>query len=88
MAQRSRGRRRPRSPSRTVRSFTEETARKRRFPGIGFRGEDAGRRAWVIGSALDAWEIVQMLEDFGSVERLLSETHLSRATGPPGVDLP
>lgn len=51
--------------------------RTRRFPGIAFRGEDARRRAWVIGSGLDVWEIVQMAEDFGSPERLLAETHLT-----------
>lgn len=49
----------------------------RRFAGIGFRGEDAGRRAWVIGSGLDVWEIIQMVEDFGSIERLLAQTQLS-----------
>jgi uncharacterized protein (DUF433 family) len=66
-----------RSKSAVVSAFTEETARTRRFPGIGFRGDDAGRRAWVIGSGLDVWEIVQMLEDFGALERLLAETHLT-----------
>lgn len=66
-----------RSKSAIVSAFTEETARTRRFPGVGFRGDDASRRAWVIGSGLDVWEVVQMLEDFGSLERLLSETHLT-----------
>ncbi len=70
-------RRTRRSKSAVVQAFTEETARARRFPGIGFRGDDAARRAWVIGSGLDVWEIVQMLEDFSSVEALLAETHLS-----------
>lgn len=70
-------RRTRRSRSAVVQSFTEETARTRRFPGIGFRGDDAARRAWVIGSGLDVWEIVQMLEDFGSLDQLLAETHLS-----------
>lgn len=65
-----------RSKSAVVESFTEETARTRRFPGIGFRGDDARRRAWVVGSGLDVWEIVQMAEDFASPERLLAETHL------------
>jgi hypothetical protein len=37
--------------------------------GIGFRGDDVHRRPWVIGSGLDVWEIVQMFEDFGSVDR-------------------
>jgi len=65
-----------RSKSAVVKAFTEETARTRRFPGIAFRGDDARRRAWVVGSGLDVWEIVQMAEDFGSLERLLAETHL------------
>ena len=60
-----------------MQAFTEETARSRRFPGIGFRGDDARRRAWVIGSGLDVWEIAQMLEDFGSVEALLRESGLA-----------
>jgi hypothetical protein len=45
--------------------------------GIGFRGEDAARRPWVIGSGLDVWEIVRMLEDFGSIESLVAQTQLS-----------
>lgn len=74
---RAEARRTRRSIGAVVESFTEETARSRRLPGIGFRGEDARRRAWVIGSGLDIWEIVQMLEEFGSVERLVRETHLT-----------
>jgi uncharacterized protein (DUF433 family) len=66
-----------RSKSAVVSAYTEETARTRRFPGVGFRGEDVARRAWVIGSGLDVWEIVQMLEDFGTPERVLAETHLT-----------
>ena len=30
----------------------------------------------MIGSGLDVWEIAQMLEDFGSIGRLVRETHL------------
>lgn len=74
---RAEARLRQRSTSAIVEAFTEETARTRRFPGIGFRGEDARRRAWVIGSGLDVWEIAQMVEEFGSVERLIRETHLT-----------
>lgn len=66
-----------RSKSAIVSAFTEETARIRRFPGIGFRGNDAARRAWVIGSGLDVWELIHMLEDFGSIERLLAESHIT-----------
>ncbi len=66
-----------RSKSAIVEALTEEAVRTRRFAGIGFRGEDAGRRPWVIGSGLDVWEIVQMLEDFGSAESLVEQTQLS-----------
>jgi uncharacterized protein (DUF433 family) len=72
-------RRTRRSKSAVVEAFTEETARTRRFPGIGFRGDDARRRAWVIGSGLDVWEIVQMLDDLGSAEALRTETHVTEA---------
>lgn len=70
-------RRTRRSKSAIVEALAEEAARTRRFPGIGFRGDDAGRRPWVIGSGLDVWEIVQMLEDFGSEDRLVADTQLS-----------
>jgi uncharacterized protein (DUF433 family) len=70
-------RRTRRSKSAIVEALTEEAARTRRFAGIGFRGEDAARRPWVIGSGLDVWEIAQMLEDFGSIERLVEQTRLS-----------
>lgn len=69
-------RRTRRSKSAVVEAFAEETARTRRFPGIAFRGDDARRRAWMIGSGLDVWEIIQMLEDFGSAEGLVAETQL------------
>jgi hypothetical protein len=70
-------RRTRRSKSAIVESLTDEAIRMRRFAGIGFRGEDAARRPWVIGSGLDIWEIIQMLDDFGSIERLVEETQLS-----------
>jgi uncharacterized protein (DUF433 family) len=70
-------RRTRRSKSAIVEALTEEAARMRRFPSIAFRGEDARRRAWVIGTGLDVWEIVQMLQDLGSVERLVAATHLT-----------
>jgi uncharacterized protein (DUF433 family) len=72
-------RRTRRSKSAVVEAFTEEAASARRFPGIAFRGDDVNRRAWVIGSGLDVWEIAQMVEDFGSAEALLKDTHLLAA---------
>jgi len=70
-------RRTHRSKSAVVEVLAEEAVRTRRFTGIGFRDDDAGRRPWVIGSGLDVWEIVQMVEDFDSIERLLAETQLA-----------
>lgn len=65
-----------RSKGAIVEALTEEAARMRRFPGISFRGEDAAREAWVIGTGLDIWEIIELLRDYGSVERLVEETTL------------
>lgn len=70
-------RRTRRTKSAVVEAFTEETARTRRFPGIAFRGDDARRRAWVIGSGLDVWEVIQMLEEFGSADGVLADTQMS-----------
>jgi hypothetical protein len=37
------------------------------------------RRPWVIGTGLDVWEIIHMLEDFGSPEAHVSDTRLELA---------
>jgi uncharacterized protein (DUF433 family) len=70
-------RRTRRSKSAIVESLTDEAIRMRRFAGIGFRGEDAARRPWVIGSGLDIWEIAQMLDDYGSIRQLTEDTQLT-----------
>jgi uncharacterized protein (DUF433 family) len=70
-------RRTRRSKGAVVEALTEEAVRTRRFPGIAFRGDDARRRPWLIGTGLDIWEIVQMFEDFGSLERLVADTQLN-----------
>jgi len=69
-------RRTRRSKSAVVEALTEEAVRTRRFPGIAFRGDDARRRPWLIGTGLDIWEILQMLEDFGSLDGLVENTQL------------
>ncbi|MDQ5819639.1 MAG: hypothetical protein M3334_14915 [Actinomycetota bacterium] len=56
--------------------LAEESIRARRFPGIGFRGSEHSRRAWVIGTGFDVWEIVELYEGKGR-ERLLSEHNAS-----------
>lgn len=66
-----------RSKGAIIERLADEALRCRRFPGIAFREEDWNRRAWVIGTALDVWEIIQALEDFGwSVARMASESDL------------
>lgn len=49
----------------------------RRFPGIAFRGDDAARRPWIVGTGLDVWEVIQMLEDFGGAEPLVTDSQLT-----------
>lgn len=66
-----------------VDDLVEEAIRVRMFPGIGFKGRDPDRRAWVVGTGLDVSDVIRMLEDFGSVERLVADTHLE----PPQVRL-
>ena len=69
--------RRTRLPkSALLESLAEESIRTRRFPGIGFRGPEHSRRAWVIGTGLDVWEIVELYEGKGR-ERLLAEHNVS-----------
>ena len=38
-----------------------------------FRGADWERRAWVIGTALDVWQIVEAYRDIASVEAMAAE---------------
>ncbi len=73
-------RRTHRSKSAIVEALTEEAARLRRFPGVGFRDDDHRRRAWVIGTGLDVWEVVEAFRDFGSLERMLLESELAEAS--------
>jgi len=43
-------------------------------PRIAFRGEEPFREAWVVGTGLDVWELIEMLRDDGSMEPL-AEAH-------------
>lgn len=61
------------SPWTTV--FAEEMARMRKFPGIAFRGPVHDRRAWIVGSALDVWEVIEAYKVMG-LERVLREGDL------------
>lgn len=66
-----------RSRGTVVQDFASEAIRMRRFPGIAFRGDDHRRRAWVIGTGLDVWEIVGLLRDFGSEQEVAREYELT-----------
>jgi len=58
---------RPRST--VVEELAEEAAKARLFAGIAFRGSP--RRAWVIGSGLDVWEIIELLRAYPDLAKLL-----------------
>jgi uncharacterized protein (DUF433 family) len=66
-----------RSKGAVVEALAEEALKARRVPGIAFRGVDWDRRAWVIGTALDVWEIVAAYQDFDSVEAMAKKTDLT-----------
>ncbi len=63
-------RRTGRSKGAIVEALADEALRMKLFPGIAFRGIDWERRAWVIGTALDVWQIVDAHRDIGSIERM------------------
>ncbi len=72
-------RRTRRSKGAVVESLAEEALRTRRFPGIAFRGTDWNRRPWVIGTALDVWEIVAASRGFASPREMADATDLAEA---------
>src|SRR5437016_14526998 len=72
-------RRTRRSKGAVVEALAEEALRTRRFPGIAFRGADWNRRPWVIGTALDAWEIVGASRGFESAAKMAAKTDLTEA---------
>jgi uncharacterized protein (DUF433 family) len=72
-------RRTRRSKGSVLESLADEALRARRFPGIAFRGADWNRRPWVIGTALDVWEVIDALRDLETPERLLAESDLTEA---------
>jgi uncharacterized protein (DUF433 family) len=77
-------RRSGRSRSVVVEELAEEAAKARLHPGIAFRGRP--RRAWVIGSGLDVWEIIDLLRSYEddvtaltADHQLVSERHVRTA---------
>jgi uncharacterized protein (DUF433 family) len=70
-------RRTRRTKGAVVEGLAEEALRARRFPGIAFRGSDWNRRPWVIGTALDIWEIVAAVRAYGTAEEMAAATDLT-----------
>jgi hypothetical protein len=62
-----------RSKGAIVEALADEALRMRLFPGIGFMGRDWDRRAWVMGTGLDVWQVVDIYKDVGSVERMVED---------------
>ncbi len=66
-------RRTGRSKGAIVEALADEALRMRMFPGIAFRGVDWDRRAWVMGTAFDVWQLVEAYQDIGSVELMAED---------------
>lgn len=62
-----------RSKGAIVEALADEGMRMRLFPGIAFNGPDSERRAWVMGTGLDVWQVVDAYRDIGSVERMAED---------------
>jgi hypothetical protein len=67
-----------RSKGSVVGALAEEALKARLVPGIAFRGDDYNRRAWLIGTSLDIWQVVEAYKDFDEdFERAVAETDLT-----------
>jgi hypothetical protein len=67
-----------RSKGSVVETLAEEALKARLVPGIAFRGDDYNRRAWLIGTSLDVWQVVRGYKDFDEdFERTVAETDLT-----------
>jgi hypothetical protein len=67
-----------RSKGSVLEALAEEALKTRLVPGIAFRGEDYDRRAWLIGTSLDVWQVVEAYKDFDErLDRAVAETDLT-----------
>ena len=65
-----------RSKSVMLEALADEALRMRRFPGIGFVGPEHDRRAYLSGTGLEVWEVVELYEDYGEGGReLMLQAH-------------
>jgi hypothetical protein len=68
-----------RSKGSVVEALAEEALKVRTVPGIAFRGDDYNRRAWLIGTSLDVWQVIEAYKDFSeSLDRVVTETDISK----------
>lgn len=70
-------RRTRRSKGAVVEALADEALRTRRFPGVAFRGVDWDRRPWVIGTAMDVWEVVWLSRSFAEPADMAANYRLS-----------
>ena len=67
-----------RSKGSIVESLAEEALKARLFPGVAFRGADYNRRAWLIGTSLDVWQVIEAYADFErDFDRMIAETDIA-----------
>jgi len=67
-----------RSKGSVVETLAEEALKARLVPGVAFRGDDYDRRAWLIGTSLDVWQVIEAYKDVGEdFERTIAESDLS-----------
>jgi uncharacterized protein (DUF433 family) len=57
-------------------ALADEGLRMRRLAGIGFMGPEHDRRAYLLGTGLEVWEVVELYRDYGEEEKgLMLEAH-------------
>ena len=67
-----------RSKGSIVEGLAEEALKARLVPGIAFRGDDYNRRAWLMGTSLDVWQVIEAYHDFeNDFDRTITETDLT-----------
>lgn len=70
-----------RSKGQVLEALADEARKARLVPGVAFRGDDFNRRAWVIGTALDVWQVIEAYHDFDeAVDRIIAGTDLTEHT--------
>jgi uncharacterized protein (DUF433 family) len=67
-------RRQKRSKSSIVEELAEEASKSRRFPGVVFHGGGIlERRAHLLGSGFDVWQLCETIAHYGSVDAVLAD---------------